>query len=47
LDAFPTTKLGIELILDEKLEKLEREKKMQQASKKIGELTKKLKSNGP
>jgi len=44
LDAFPITKLGIELILDEKLEKLEREKKIKQASKDIGELTQKLKS---
>lgn len=44
LDAFPITKLGIELILDEKLEKLERQKKIKQASKDIGELTQKLKS---
>ncbi len=45
LDAFPVTKLGIELILDEKLEKLQREEKIKQASQDIGELTKKLKSN--
>jgi hypothetical protein len=45
LNAFPVTKLGIELILDEKLEKLKREKKIKQASKDIGELAKKLKSD--
>jgi len=44
LNAFPITKLGIELILDEKLEKLQRDKKIKQASKDIGELTQKLKS---
>lgn len=44
LDAFPITKLGIELILDEKLGKLERQKKIKQASKDIGELTRKLKT---
>ncbi|MBE9512742.1 MAG: short-chain dehydrogenase [Chloroflexi bacterium] len=44
LGAFPITKLGIELILDEKLEKLERDKKIKEASKGIGDLAKKLKS---
>jgi len=44
LSAFPITKLGIELILDEKLEKLERERKIQEASSDISALTKKLKS---
>ena len=43
LSAFPITKLGIELILDEKLEKLEREKKIKEASKDIGDLANKLK----
>jgi len=44
LGAFQITKLGIELILDEKLEKLERDKKIKEASKGIGDLAKKLKS---
>ena len=43
LSAFPITKLGIELILDEKLEKLQRENKIKQASKDIGLLNKKIK----
>jgi len=42
LSAFPITKLGIELILDEKLEKLKRESKIKQASKDIGALTQKM-----
>lgn len=43
LGAFPITRLGIELILDEKLEKLERDKKIKGASKDISDLAKKLK----
>lgn len=43
LGAFPMIKRGIELILDEKLEKLERDKKIEEASKGIGDLAKKLK----
>ena len=43
MSAFPITKLGIELILDEKLEKLTRENKIEQASKGIGKLTEKIK----
>ena len=43
MSAFPITKLGIELILDEKLEKLTRENKIEQASKGIGKLTEKMK----
>ncbi len=43
LGAFPTTKLGIELILDEKLEKIEREEKIRKASKSISDLTGKIK----
>lgn len=43
LAAFPTTKLGIELILDEKLEKLAREEKIKQASEDISALTQKIK----
>jgi hypothetical protein len=39
LNAFPTTKLGIELILDEKLERLERDRKIREASSDISELT--------
>ena len=45
LSAFPITKLGIELILDEKLEKLQRESKIKQASKDIGALTQKMKGS--
>jgi len=45
LSAFPITKLGIELILDEKLEKLQRESKIKQASKDISTLTQKMKRN--
>ncbi len=44
LEAFPITKLGIELILDEKLEKVQRERKIKQASKDIGQLAQNLKS---
>lgn len=43
LNAFPITKVGIELILDEKLEELERAQKIKEASKDIGELHQKLK----
>jgi len=43
LAAFPITKLGIELILDEKLEELARQEKIKQASKDISDLTQKLK----
>lgn len=43
MSAFPITKLGIELMLDEKLEKLKRENKIKQASKGIGKLTQKMK----
>lgn len=42
LSAFPITKLGIELILDEKLEKLQQEIKIKEASKDIGVLTQKM-----
>lgn len=44
LSAFPITRLGIELILDEKLEKLERDRKIQEASSDISKLTQRLKS---
>ncbi|MDP2729796.1 MAG: hypothetical protein Q8O55_04880 [Dehalococcoidales bacterium] len=44
LDVFPIIKLGIELILDEKSEQLQREKKIKLASKEIGELNQRLKS---
>lgn len=44
LGIFPKIKLGIELILDEKLEQLQREKKIKLASKEIGELKHNLKS---
>lgn len=44
LGIFPKIKLGIELILDEKLEQLQREKKIKLASKEIGELNHNLKS---
>ena len=47
LGAFPTIKLGIELILDEKLEQLRREEKIKLASKEIGELEHNLKSTDP
>lgn len=46
LDVFPIIKLGIELILDEKLEQLQREKKIKLASKEISELNRKLQSTG-
>jgi len=42
LQAFPVTRVGIELILDQKLEELNRVKKVQEASKDIGELYRKL-----
>ena len=44
LGIFPKIKLGIELILDEKLEQLQREEKIKLASKEIGELKHNLKS---
>jgi hypothetical protein len=44
LSAFPVTRLGIELILDEKLEKLERDRKIREASSDISELTQRLKT---
>ncbi len=43
LAAFPITKLGIELILDEKIEKLKRDEKIREASKGIGNLSSKMK----
>lgn len=43
LKAFPTTKLGIELILDEKLEQLVRDEKIRQAHSDISTLTQKIK----
>ena len=43
LAAFPITKLGIELILDEKLEKLTREEKIKKASSDISALSQKMK----
>ncbi len=43
LASFPITKLGIELILDEKLEELVRQEKINQASSGISGLTQKLK----
>ena len=39
LDKFPVIKSGIELILDEKLEKLQRERKIKIASEEIGKLS--------
>lgn len=44
LDKFQVVKTGIELILDEKLEKLQREEKIKQAKEGISQSTKKLKS---
>ena len=44
LKAFPVVKLGIELILDDHLEKYEREKKIQDAKKSITTLGGKLKN---
>ena len=44
LDAFPVIKLGIELILDEKLEQLERARKVQQATSEITKLASRIKS---
>lgn len=44
LGIFPKIKLGIELILDEKLEQLQHEKKIKLASKEIGKLNHNLKS---
>ena len=46
LDAFPVIKLGIELILDEKLEQLERTRKVKEAKSEISKLTGKIKSSG-
>lgn len=43
LGAFPVTKLGIELILDERLEKLQRQDKIRQATKEISRLGQSLK----
>lgn len=43
-DAFPLIKLGIELILDEKLEQLERARKVEEATSEISKLTSKMKS---
>ena len=43
LEYFETVKVGIEFILDEKLEQFEREKKMEDARKKISSLSSKLK----
>lgn len=43
LEYFETVKVGIEFILDEKLEKYEREKKMEEARKRISSLSSKLK----
>lgn len=45
LDAFPLIKLGIELILDEKLEQLERDRKVKEATSEITKLTSKIKSS--
>jgi len=45
LDAFPVVKLGIELILDEKIAELERIQKLKDSSSDINKLTKILKSN--
>ncbi len=44
LGAFRVIKLGIELILDEKLEKLEHDRKIQEAQSDISDLTRRLKS---
>lgn len=44
LEAFPAVKLGIELILDEKLEQDEKRKKIKRAEKEIGEVNKKFKN---
>jgi hypothetical protein len=45
LEAFPVVKIGIELILDEMLERKEREKKVAQASKSIASLATTLKKD--
>lgn len=43
LSAFPKIKLGIELMLDEKLEKLKREEKIEKAGREISDLAQELK----
>ena len=43
LEYFETVKVGIELILDEKLEKFEKEKKIEEAKKKFCLVSSKLK----
>jgi len=47
LDGFATVQLGIELILDQKIEKMEREAKILQAKKSISSLNQKLKEEKP
>lgn len=42
LDAFPVVKLGIQLVLDEKIVKLEKEKQIKEASESIQALKQKL-----
>ena len=44
LSAFPVTRAGIEMILDERLREIEKEQKTQAVAKDIGELHEKLKS---
>jgi hypothetical protein len=46
LNAFPIMKLGIELILDEKMEQRERARKLKEAKSEINKLTSKIKSSG-
>jgi hypothetical protein len=42
LDAFPIVKVGIELILDDKIEKMNKQKKLEEAKKEITKLTAKI-----
>jgi hypothetical protein len=44
LEVFPAIKLGIELILDEKLEQDEKQKKIKQAEKQINIINQKFKN---
>ena len=46
LDAFPIIKLGIELILDEKLQQRERDDKLKKTASEISKLTSRIKSSG-
>ena len=45
LESFPIVKVGIEIILDEKIQEKERQDKETEAKKAIGDLTQKLKGS--